>query len=397
MSADILPLVFQGALIGLFTGMIPGMHTNLLSIILVSLLGHVQSHYLSVLLIAAASSHAFSSIIPAIFLNAPEEGTALAVLPGHRLFQKGFGLEAVRITLYGCFSGLVLTVLLSPLIIGILPHLYQIVKPRTLFFLIIITLFLVMREQGLSRSLYLSIFLLSGTLGVIALNLPMEQSLFPLLGGLFGASTIFWNLMHNKGEEHCQCSRKIFNISIRDLVLTSKISILSGLSAVLLPGIGKTQCSLIAMKLLGKRDIARQLITVGSVQASAMLLALVSLFTINRPRDGTVVIVSGLIGMDQKMLAVLVMSGLLSGSISFIFTLLISRALLPLYNKINRKLLHLAVLALLFVMVFLVTGAVGLLLFLTSIVIGILPMLLDVRRSCVLGCLVVPIIFFYLR
>lgn len=399
MASSIFPLVLGGTLLGLFIGTIPGMHMNLISIILINLLGgsFILNSHLSIFLIAAASAHTFSSIIPAIFLSAPEEGTALSVLPAHRLFQRGFGFEAVRITLLGCFSGLVLTLILSPLIIRILPHLYQLVRPNTLILLIIMTLFLIMREHGLGRTFFLSIFLLSGTLGLISMNTPIEQALFPLLTGMFGASTILWNLTNPNEEKKKQCNKKIFNVDIRDLIFTSKISVVSGLCAVLLPGIGKTQCGLLAMRLLGRRDLVKQLIAIGTLHASGMLLALISLFAINRPRDGTVVMISNLIKINQSMLVVLFLSALLAGSLSFISTLLLARSIIPIYNRINKKHLNLSVLALLFILVLIVTGFAGLILFFTSIIIGILPLLLDVRKSSVLGCLVVPIIFFYLQ
>src|SRR5437879_5055967 len=60
---------------------------------------------LSCFLLAAAGSHAVFDFIPAVFLGAPTEDTALATLPGHRLLLVGQGAKAVALAARGALLG----------------------------------------------------------------------------------------------------------------------------------------------------------------------------------------------------------------------------------------------------------------------------------------------------
>src|SRR5438445_2608412 len=110
---EIFLFIILGTVLGVLTGLIPGLHVNTLIPILVTLPFFTNSPELfSVFLICLGVSQIFSSFIPSIFLGAPEEDTALSVLPGHRILLEGKGLEAIKlVALSGCLS-LFLTVVL---------------------------------------------------------------------------------------------------------------------------------------------------------------------------------------------------------------------------------------------------------------------------------------------
>ncbi len=90
---------FLGIVVGIITGLAPGVHINLISVLLFSvspfLLGYTSALHLAIFIVAVAVTHAFLDALPSIFLGAPEEATALAVLPGHRMLLEGKGYEAV--------------------------------------------------------------------------------------------------------------------------------------------------------------------------------------------------------------------------------------------------------------------------------------------------------------
>jgi len=113
-----------GAAIGIGTGLVPGMHVNnvallifvgqpALSSLILLLFGWAVPSFgdimilLSILIIAIAVSHTFVSFVPSVFLGAPDEDTALSVLPGHRMLLRGRGYEAVLLTARGCLWGFV--------------------------------------------------------------------------------------------------------------------------------------------------------------------------------------------------------------------------------------------------------------------------------------------------
>jgi len=113
-----------GAIIGTGTGLVPGLHVNnvallifigqsALSSVILLFFGWASPSagdimvLLSALILAIAVSHTFVSFVPSVFLGAPDEDTALSVLPGHRMLLRGRGYEAVLLTARGCLWGFV--------------------------------------------------------------------------------------------------------------------------------------------------------------------------------------------------------------------------------------------------------------------------------------------------
>ncbi|WP_367883109.1 tripartite tricarboxylate transporter permease [Thermococcus peptonophilus] len=86
-----------GALFGTFTGLMPGVHVNTLAVLLNGAL------LPSLTLFAMGLTHTYLDAFPSTFLGIPDEGTALSILPAHRLVLAGKGMEVIRIALYSSF------------------------------------------------------------------------------------------------------------------------------------------------------------------------------------------------------------------------------------------------------------------------------------------------------
>ena len=112
MFLQILLAIILGITAGTITGLIPGIHVNLISIILISLsptlLGYTNVLVLSCFIIGMAVTHSFLDSIPSIFLGAPDSDNVLIVLPGHKLLLEGKGYEAVKLTIVGSLICLIL-------------------------------------------------------------------------------------------------------------------------------------------------------------------------------------------------------------------------------------------------------------------------------------------------
>jgi TctA family transporter len=157
-----------GTGLGYLTGLAPGIHVNTLALVLVSLspvllpllaeaaaaLGTVREVaplLMVTVIVAAAVAHSILDFLPSIFLGAPEEGTALSTLPGHRLLLEGRGLDAVLCSAYGGLVGaaaavalcLPLSLLLGPPL-GLFPLLDQV----TPFLVVAALIVLVLSEKG---------------------------------------------------------------------------------------------------------------------------------------------------------------------------------------------------------------------------------------------------------
>src|SRR3972149_8787766 len=109
MLLEIILALLIGTLAGIFTGLIPGIHINLVGAIIVSLsislLSNIPAIYMGVFIVSMSITHVFIDFIPSIFLGAPEDGTELSVLPGHEMLKKGQGFQAVHLTSLGCLYG----------------------------------------------------------------------------------------------------------------------------------------------------------------------------------------------------------------------------------------------------------------------------------------------------
>ena len=132
MFLEILVAIFLGCLMGVLTGITPGLHINLVALILFSispiLLGYTNVIAVASFIIAMSITHTFTDFISATYLGAPADDTALAVLPAHRLLLEGMGHEAVKLTVIGSLLCLIITIILSPLLIMIVPLVFAYLK-----------------------------------------------------------------------------------------------------------------------------------------------------------------------------------------------------------------------------------------------------------------------------
>ncbi|MEM4243045.1 MAG: tripartite tricarboxylate transporter permease, partial [Candidatus Woesearchaeota archaeon] len=189
---------FLGILSGLIAGLVPGIHINLISSLLLAGSGFILEYFtakeLAVFIVAMGITHAFVEVVPSIFLGAPDDSSALVMLPGHKMLHKGLGYDAVRFATTGALGCLFLTVAAFPLLIWAFPLLFRALKPVLGWLLLALIAILILKEK---RDWWkaLIVFSLTGLLGFVVLKkLTLEQPLLPLLSGLFGASSLALSL-----------------------------------------------------------------------------------------------------------------------------------------------------------------------------------------------------------
>ena len=117
MLLEIFLFLLLGIIFGTITGLIPGVHINLIGAFIVSLSASlfylINPIYLVVFIVAMAVTHTFVDFIPSIFLGCPDTDTELSVLPGHELLKKGEGYEAIILTCYGSLAAIFILVLIA--------------------------------------------------------------------------------------------------------------------------------------------------------------------------------------------------------------------------------------------------------------------------------------------
>lgn len=391
-----------GVIIGTFTGLTPGIHINLVAFFLLSLLSSSFFSSLSplifVVFIAAMSiTHTFIDFIPSIFLGAPDEDSALSVLPGHEMLIKGKGYEAVILTLFGSIIGIVLILLFSPLFILFLPTIYNYAARIMPFILILASCFLFYFEKK-NRLWAIIIFFLAGFLGIATLNLNLTEPLLPLLTGLFGASSLITSIS-KKQELPKQKIIKLKEIKIprKSFFKSISASIIASPLCSFLPGLGSGQAAVIGSEVTGDLDKKEFLILLGSINTIVMGLSFVTLYTIQKSRTGSAVAISKLLEtFSLNNLLIILTAVFISGIFAFFLTIFIAKIFSKNILKIRYNKLSLGILIFLSAIILIFSGFIGFLVFIVSTFTGLTCIYTGVRRTHLMGCLLLPTILIYL-
>ena len=398
MLLEILIAIFLGCIIGVATGITPGLHINLVSLILLSispfLLRYTNLIAVASFIIAMSITHTFTDFISATYLGAPSDDTALAVLPAHRLLLDGKGHEAIRLTTIGSLLCLIFTILISPLLIFAVPIIFNMLKNYIGWLLIALVAFMILREKGADKKFWaLATVMFSGILGMIVLNMPnLKDPLLPMLSGLFGASILLMSLSQ-KTVLPTQRTTEHVKVKIKDTAKSVGSGVFSGSLVSIFPGLGPAQAAVLASQIVGEISTFSYLIMVGGINTVSMVVSLVTLFTIDKARNGSIIAVQQLIkNIDVNTLILFLSVALIAGGIATFLTMYVSKIFSSIMNRINYSLLSIAIILFIAIMVFCFSGFLGLLILMIATAVGLLPNIVNVSRSNSMACLLIPII-----
>lgn len=397
MIEQIFIALFLGIIAGTLTGIFPGIHINLVATLLfitsAFFLQFTSPIVLAVFIISMAIMHTFADFVPSIFLGAPNEDTALSVLPGHRLLLGGNGYGAVKLTTIGCFFGVLIALAISPFFIIIMPYIYPFLTKIMAFLLIAIVLILILKEE--KKMWAIIIFLISGILGVATLNfMVIKQPLFPLFSGLFGTSLLAISFFQNVKIPR----QKIKDIKVEKKKITGilGLSILSSSLVSFLPGVGSSQAAVISSA-IKKIDENLFLVLVGAVNTIVMCLSFVALYAIQKPRSGIAVFVGKFLPYftEQQLWLLFAVTLIVSGIAVFI-TLIFAKLFAKGIMKINYKWLCFTIILLLIILTPIISGWLALLVLVAATATGLVTNIIGVRKIHMMGALLLPVILYYL-
>ncbi len=466
----VLVFVLIGTGIGILTGLTPGIHVNTLAALLISslgafavlsngiqtMLGGSGRGYLTtplliaVIIVCAALTHTFVDFIPSTFLGAPDEDTALVMLPGHELLMDGRGFHAVYLSAIG--SGMALIgafLLLVPFKLVVMDlGGYVILRSILVPVLVMASVLLILTEGGLPsiglrrpsrdrtkmlqidlaqvRSFAAStlsglqswaasryqrwfkaalVFLLSGLFGVLVLDRTVTSPfglpssiLLPVLSGLFGIPVLLQSI------DETPLIPIQFTEDLPEVDRRAVTSVAVGMSAgsVLgfLPGMTSGHATVLSMAARGDSDNEQVIITLSAVNTANTFFSLMALFMILRARSGAAIAVDELIdisawrGWPPSAMMVLLGSMALSGAMAFVVTIRLGRLFAGAVDRVPYKELVITIIISLMFINACFTGAFGMFILFTAIAIGTFPGKLGVRRSHLMGVLLVPVILY---
>ena len=394
---QLLLAVILGLIAGTITGIIPGIHINLIAIMLfvssTFFLQFTSPIVLAAFVVAMAITHTFLDFIPSILLGAPDEDTALSVLPGHKLLLQGKGYGAIKLTLIGSFYGLIFALVLSPILMITTPGIYSVLSRYIVFILIAASIFLIFREK--SRFWAMIIFLLAGILGIATLNLSViKQPLLPLFSGLFGTSLLTVSFLKNVKLP----KQKIKEIKIKkkQKIQALATSLLSSLFVSFLPGIGSSQAAVIGSS-FKKIDEKIFIVMIGAINTVVMVWSFVALYSIEKTRTGSAVVIGKFLELfTQNQLFLLLAVALIAGSLSIPLTIFLAKTFAKNIERINYKWLCFGTIIFISIISIIISGPIALIVLATGTCIGIVCSIVGVRKMQMMGSLLLPVILFYL-
>lgn len=213
-----------GALLGILSGLAPGIHVNTFALLLVAFYSPIQDSLswicgtfgvdvalipmlVSAMIVSAAVVHSFVDFIPSVFLGAPDESQVLSVLPGHRLLLAGKGLDAVRCAAVGSLVGALIAVMLivpMKFLMGPPFGLYEVIAPFIPHILVIVLIMLILSE-GRDTSVMASIDARSGRIerfgSIVAIvpPIPLDGKPVRISGVVSLGSRHKWQLSNSFG------------------------------------------------------------------------------------------------------------------------------------------------------------------------------------------------------
>ncbi|MBI4452963.1 tripartite tricarboxylate transporter permease, partial [Candidatus Woesearchaeota archaeon] len=380
------------------TGLTPGLHINLVALILLSvspvLLGYTNVIAVASFIIAMSITHTFTDFISATYLGAPSDDTAMAVMPAHKLLLQGMGHEAIRLATIGSLLCLILTIAIAPLLVIAVPFIFSSVKNYVGWILLAVVIFMISREENWNKKFWaFAVVMLSGILGLIVFNIPnLKDPLLPMLSGLFGISVLLLSL-NQKVVLPAQHITETIGVKARDTAKSLTSGVLSGSLVSIFPGLGPAQAAVISGQFVKRTDTNSYLILVGGINTVSMILSLITLFTIEKARNGSIIVVQQLMqNIDMNVLILFLSVALVAGGIATFLTMYTSRIFSKVMNKVNYSILSLAIIAFVGLMVLYFSGFIGFLILITATAIGIVPNITDISRSNSMACLLIPII-----
>jgi len=285
-----------------------------------------------------------------------------------------------------------------PVFLKIVPSVYETIQPWIGYILIAVVVYMVLSEKDLNGKFWaLIVFLFAGILGIIVLSYPnLNQPLFPLLSGLFGISMLIVSLSNNV-EIPKQRITEMIKIGKWQTAKSLVSATFSGSLVSFFPGMGPAQAAILGSNIVGKLNNYSFLVLIGGINTVNMLVSLVSLFTIEKARNGAVLAIKEIMGgIDFNTLLLFLSTALFVAGIATFLCLFLTRVFSKLISHVNYKILTLSIITLIFGMVFYFSSFIGIYILIISTAIGIIPNVVNVKRSHAMGCLILPVILFFI-
>lgn len=251
------------------------------------------------------------------------------------------------------------------------------------------------------RMIALSLFLLSGLLGLVVMDrrLPGDafvaldlSIMFPLLTGLFGMPALV-----GSGSASLPPQREE---AVKPMTSPSVIGALAGALVGWFPGISSTTGVIIASSFTGRNgDAGRFIAMVSAVGTASAVFGLLALAVAYKGRSGALLAVKDVLGGDSlpfELFPLLLVAVLIGCAVGHRVLLRTGRRLAMTASSMNVRRMNRIIMAVLVLLTVAFNGVPGIIVLATSTLLGMVPPAMGVGRVHLTGCLLVPVLLFLL-
>jgi putative membrane protein len=397
---NLIVALLLGCCAGIFTGIMPGIHTNTVAAGVLATLPFLTKWFstleLGIFLIAMIIMHSFVDFIPSIFLGAPDDGeTALSVLPGHKMLLEGLGYDALKLTIVGGVGATIIGLIMLPVFSLVVYYGYDKLGFSIPILILFFCAFFILMEKDFRGKIWaLLIFIMSGILGIITLNyLSIKEPLFPLLSSLFGISTL---LISMQGQNKIVEQKISDNIEFKHYWLSHIKASFSAAIMSVLPALGAAQATILAQAVTKKQHSNEEfLVIVGGINTVSSIFVLTTLFLIGRARTGVLAVMKQFLELDFNSFLILLVAGLVAIGFSVIVTLLLGKVIATKIARFKYRKISFAVLIMLIILIGFFSGWLGLFIASVGTAIGLIAPYIGVKRIHAMGCLALPAVIYF--
>lgn len=151
------------------------------------------------------------------------------------------------------------------------------------------------------------------------------------------------------------------------------------------------------MEIVGNIGNHGFMILIGGINTVNFVFSLATFYTLDKARNGAIVAVMDIIkSINLTELIIFLSAALIAGGFAVFLAMYFTRKFSKLVTVVNYKILCISIISLIAILSLIFSSFLGFLILITSTFIGMIAPLIGVKRSHAMGCLLLPVILFFI-
>jgi TctA family transporter len=169
-----------------------------------------------------------------------------------------------------------------------------------------------------------------------------------------------------------------------------------GFVAAFLPGFGSSQAAIIAQQIVGDIKEEGFLVLVGGINTANTLISIGTAYALNKARNGAILVINKILeGIGLEVMLLFVCSAVIVSSIAVLLGLRISKIFCRTVVKVDYKKMVLTILFFIMLLSLYFDGFLGFFILMVSTAVGLIASYFGVGKNHLMGCLLLPVIVFF--